>query len=428
MEWNRRTRFFTLTVFVLILITFTLSYNSHVTKIVVDGAYQDKTILKEYNYEIIRKLVAADSTEQWQDIVSSYDEVIVRIEDENNDTVARTFDKKWSVLDVKSQTPFEYKNKAYAITSSVYFLREHVAEDRNLVTFLFIELMIGLSAIAILIFAIYTRMLHPYKKLYRAIEEYDRTGKMKETNIKGYAGKVYGRFLSMTKNLEQQQNNQRRIIASISHDIKTPLTSIMGYTERLKKDSVPMEKKKQYIDTVYGKSVEIQQLVNEFDEYLNLNLTNQIHFETVTTEALAASILNDYYDDLERAGVTLVVENKAKNTCIQIDQLKFKRVCGNLFGNSIKHFSRKEHIIKVVITSEKKKVFIEFHDNGKGVEEEMLEVIFEPLYTSDKGRKVAGLGLSICREIIDRHGGRIYAEKSEELGGLCICVELTKAG
>ena len=58
----------------------------------------------------------------------------------------------------------------------------------------------------------------------------------------------------------------------------------------------------------------------------------------------------------------------------------------------------------------------------------MLEVIFEPLYTSDKGRKVAGLGLSICREIIDRHGGRIYAEKSEELGGLCICVELTKAG
>ena len=70
-------------------------------------------------------------------------------------------------------------------------------------------------------------------------------------------------------------------------------------------------------------------------------------------------------------------------------------------------------------------VIFEISDSGEGVAEENLEVIFEPLYTSDQGRKVAGLGLAICREIIDGHGGKIYAGKSES-GGLTICIELDR--
>lgn len=426
MEWTNKTRSVTVFIFVCIVLIFTVSYNSYVTKIVIDGSYHDEEILEEYNNEIIKELTSASSTEEWPLIVASYSDVIIEIEDENNDIVTESLDKNWTFLDVKVQTPFEYKDYAYVIKSSVYFLREHVAEDRNLVSFLFIELLIGLSALATLIFAIYTRMLRPYSKLYKAIEEYDKTGNLRKNNINGYAGKVYDRFVSMTKNLEQHQNNQRRIIASISHDIKTPLTSIMGYTERLKKDSVPEERKKQYLDTVYGKSVEIQQLVNEFDEYLDFNLSNQMSFETVTTEKLARNISADYADDLENAGATLIVENRAKGAALQLDLLKFKRVCGNLFGNSLKHFSKEEHIIKVLITCDKKTVYIDIHDNGTGVEEEKLEVIFQPLYTSDKGRKVAGLGLAICREIIDRHGGKIYAKKSEDLGGLTVCIELAR--
>ena len=75
--------------------------------------------------------------------------------------------------------------------------------------------------------------------------------------------------------------------------------------------------------------------------------------------------------------------------------------------------------------SDRKKVYINIADSGKGVAEEKLDVIFEPLYTSDEGRKVAGLGLAICREIVDSHGGKIYA-KSSEYGGLEICIELER--
>ena len=69
--------------------------------------------------------------------------------------------------------------------------------------------------------------------------------------------------------------------------------------------------------------------------------------------------------------------------------------------------------------------YINISDNGEGVSEDKLEIIFEPLYTSDEGRKVAGLGLANCREIVSAHGGNIYARASD-FGGLEICIELPR--
>ena len=71
------------------------------------------------------------------------------------------------------------------------------------------------------------------------------------------------------------------------------------------------------------------------------------------------------------------------------------------------------------------RLYFHIHDNGAGVPEENMGLIFEPLFTSDEGRQVAGLGLSICREIIDSHSGRIFARKSD-LGGLEVCIELDR--
>ena len=78
----------------------------------------------------------------------------------------------------------------------------------------------------------------------------------------------------------------------------------------------------------------------------------------------------------------------------------------------LKHFTGAEKIIDISVSSDKNKVYINIADSGEGVEEDKLDIIFEPLYTSDEGRKVAGLGLAICREIVDLHNGKIYAEKS----------------
>ncbi|MDD6011887.1 MAG: HAMP domain-containing sensor histidine kinase [Oscillospiraceae bacterium] len=426
MGQSRKTNLILILIFMGVIVAFAYSYNASVTTAVADAAYNDMEILQNYNNEIISKLIKEDSVAQWSDIVEQYEDVVIVIENSSNQVVTKSIGKTWSTLDVKVQTPFEFGGEAYLIKSSVYFLRDYVTDIRVMVKFIFMEFLIGLSALLLLIFTIYTIMLRPFKGLYRAIEEYDKTGKLKDVVIKGYAGEVYGRFVSMTKNLERQQQNQRRIIASISHDIKTPLTSIMGYTERLKKDSISPERKKKYIDTVYDKSLEIQELVDEFDEYLSLNIAQKLRKTSITTSQLRDFIIRDYADELENAGVKLTVRNEAGSAVFMADKQKLNRVFGNIFANSLKHFKGNIRLIDVDMHCDKEKVYFDISDSGEGVDPEKLELIFEPLYTSDEGRKVAGLGLSICREIIESHGGKIYARTSQ-YGGLTVCIELEKA-
>ena len=105
--------------------------------------------------------------------------------------------------------------------------------------------------------------------------------------------------------------------------------------------------------------------------------------------------------------------------------MKMRRVVGNIIGNSVKHMRTDNKKIVVTISCDREKVYCNIADSGEGVEEEKLEIIFEPLYTSDYGRKAAGLGLSIGREIVESHGGSIYAKRSG-LGGLEVCIELQR--
>lgn len=409
-----------------VIVAFAYSYNASVTTAVTNSAYNDKESLQKYNNEIIEKLCKADSTDEWSDIVEQYRDIVIVIEDSSNRVVTRSEDRTWTALDVKVQTAFEYKQKAYMIISSVYFLRDYKADSKVLVKFVFIEFLIGLSALSLLIFIIYTMMLKPYHEFYQLIEEYERGKKLSDHHFKGYIGKVYDRFVSLTHNLEHRQQNEQRIIASISHDIKTPLTSILGYAERIKNGNISEEKKLRYLDTVYEKALEIQELVDEFDEYLGYNMTKQANTEKVDMLSVQKSVETEYGTELELSGIGFEVINNAEKASIMIDKAKMRRVVGNIIGNSVKHMKTDDKRIVVEFNSDKEKVYISISDSGEGVPEEKLELIFEPLYTSDEGRKVAGLGLAICREIVESHGGSIYAKKSS-LGGLEICIELNRA-
>ena len=423
MSQSRKTNILVILIFLGVIVAFACAYNVYVTTVVTDAAYNDKEILHRYNDEIILKLVAADSVRDWNNIVEQYEDIVIAIEDSSNNIVTKSEGRTWTALDVKVQTPFEYRGKAYLIKSSVYLLRDYNADVRTMVEFIFAEFLIGLSALALLIFTIYSIMLRPFKHVYKSIEEYDRTGTLEKKKIKGYAGQVYNRFVSLTENLNRQQQNETRIIASISHDIKTPLTSIMGYTEQLKRDDIKPDRRRRYLDTVYDKSAEIQQLIDEFDEYLSFNMSKELVKQKVTTNELEKYLMDEYYDELRTIGVDFEVVNEAEKAEVLIDKQKFRRVFGNIFSNSVKHFDKNEKKIRVIIRKDKGCVTVEIHDNGEGLSDVKPEDIFEPFYTSDMGRKVAGLGLSICREIITAHNGEIYAQPSA-LGGLMICFTL----
>ena len=378
MKQIKKANFLLVIVLLGVVVAFAYSYNAYLTTIVADAAYNDRDILQKYNNEVISKLIEEESVSSWSEIVEQYEDVVIVIENSSNKVVTKSIGRTWSTLDVKVQTPFEYKGEAYLIKSSVYLLRD-----------------------------------------------YEKTGNLRRVSLRGYAGNVYNRFISLTENLERQNKNQQRIIASISHDIKTPLTSIMGYAEQLKKDTIPEGRRKRYLETVYGKSVEIQQLVDEFDEYLSFNMSQEMRKEEISAEEIRKLLVYDYADELENQGVDFTVSKCADNAVVLVDKQKIKRVLGNIFSNSLKHFKSERRRIDVDISCDKDSLILEISDSGEGVPQEKLDMIFEPLYTSDEGRKVAGLGLSICREIIDAHSGKIYAKPSK-FGGLAVVIELER--
>ena len=426
MRYNRNLNFVIILVVLGLILSFSYSYNNYVKSSYAESAENNREIVRQYNNEIIGRILLQEDIEAWSDIVGEYADLAVEIEDNNNMNVIQSVGENFKEPSIRVRTPFEFKNKVYLIESSMFVFKDY-DEGINgaLYNFVIIEASLGIAFLCMLVFALYNFKLKHYKKLYKAIEDYEKTGKLKKAELKGYAGHIYKRFRSMTENLEIQRKNQQNIIASISHDIKTPLTSIMGYAERLGKDNISEERRARYLDTIYGKSLEIQKLVNEFDEYLSFDVPLQSETEEITTEYLTEKLREDYESDLELLGVKLIVNNRAPGAKMSVDKSKMKRVFGNIFGNSVKHFNSQEKIIDVDISCDKQKIYIVISDNGEGVEEEKLEVIFEPLYTSDEGRKVAGLGLAICREIIESHGGDIYARKSESCG-LAICIELYK--
>lgn len=423
---SKKANFLIIIVMLGVIAAFAYSYNHSVTRAVIDVAYNDRASLQSYNTEIIGRLTGQESSDSWSEIIEQYRDIVIVIENSENEVVARSEGRRWSALDVKVQTPFEYKGKAFVIKSSVYLLRDYVSDTRALIKFFFIESLISISAFFLLVLIIYTIILRPFRNLYKAIEEYDKTGKLKDIRIKGYAGEVYKRFVSMTGNLEAQQNKQRRIMASISHDIKTPLTSIMGYAERLSKGGLSEEREQRYLDTVREKSEEIRSLIDEFDDYLSLNMLGEFKKANITVKQLCEYIEADYRDEIENSGAVFNLKLYGdEDAATFLDLAKFRRVMGNVFSNSLKHFCSEHRYIELEIFSDKEKIYINIEDSGEGVQNDKLELIFEPLYTSDEGRKVAGLGLAICREIIEGHSGKIYAEESR-FGGLKICIELER--
>ena len=386
---------------------------------------RDEKILQDYSAEIIERLKYAEDMSQWQSIIDEYEETVVVIEDSNGTDLVQTTGKSFSVLDSKVQQVFAYEGEAYLINISAYFLREYLTDSGYLWRFVLMSTLIGAILILIFVLGVYAIMLRPVYKLYDSIEKYEKGEKIKRMHGRTDTALLQNRFVDMLETIEKQQQDQRRIIASISHDIKTPLTSIMGYAELLKKNSISQERKERYLSTIYDKSTHIRDIIDDFDEYLSYNMESSLKKERMPVELMMTKLTESYDDELEHLGVRFIYDHCSNSDIVDVDIQKMRRVFGNVISNSLKHFRSDKKIVEVHCESIADDVIITISDNGEGVAPEKLDVVFEPLYTSDEGRKVAGLGLAICKEIVEGHGGTIRAERSS-YGGLSIVIKLKK--
>lgn len=398
-------------------------YFNSVTDMIGQYSQRDTVMLQNINEDIVSRLQNTPDTTVWGKIIDEYDGIVIDIKSDDDKTVAHTAEKEWSILGTKVQKAFIYDGKPYILRTSVYFARDYLSDSGYLFKFLVIIFVMITLIIILIAMIIYTITLRPMHKLYTSIEKYEKGEPVRRMRGRSEVARLQNRFVDMTETISKQQQNQQRIIASISHDIKTPLTSIMGYAEMMKKENLSEERKQRYLKTVYDKAIAIRDIVNDFDEYLSYNLESSPKTKEMTVSEMMELLTEGYKDELQSFGVELIYTPEENDDIVEVDIQKMRRVIGNIIGNSLKHFNSERKLIEIECKKKTNSVQIIISDNGEGVEDEKMEVIFEPLYTSDQGRKVAGLGLAICKEIVESHGGEIYAEKSQ-LGGLAVVAQL----
>ncbi|MEN8904848.1 MAG: HAMP domain-containing sensor histidine kinase [Clostridiales bacterium] len=229
----------------------------------------------------------------------------------------------------------------------------------------------------------------------------------------------------------KMDDNRKIMITSISHDLKTPLTSIKGYIQGILDGiAVSPEKKEKYLKNVLGKTEIMNKMIDDLFLYSKLDLKQLVfNIENVNILDYFKYCIDEIKPELERINIKLSFENKIKdNIIVRMDKEKFQRVLMNIIDNSMKYINKIEGKIDIFTRETKNTIVIEIKDNGMGIVDDEIKLIFERFYRSDIARgktSGSGLGLSIAKQILNAFDGDIWA-KSELNIGTSIMISLMK--
>lgn len=218
----------------------------------------------------------------------------------------------------------------------------------------------------------------------------------------------YENQLSMFR---QTDETNRQLLTSLSHDVRTPLTTLMGYLDAAHKGIVTGKDRDDYIETARRKAHDLKEYIDVLFDWFKLNSDEfAMELQTVEVAELTRDILIDWIPIFEDQQIDYHIDIPERPFRVKLDTDGYVRILNNLIQNIIAH----SHADKIEMTLLKQSgnMKILLIDNGIGIEKDDLKHIFERLYKCDKGRseKGSGLGLSIVHQLVEKMNGIITAE------------------
>lgn len=208
---------------------------------------------------------------------------------------------------------------------------------------------------------------------------------------------------------KQQQAFERRrnlLLSDIAHDIKTPITTICGYSRALSEGLVAEEKRQSYLDVVYQKSLRMDELLTLLFEYVKLDSEGfGLHKQQGNLAELVREMTAQLYTDFEDKGITVMTEISEEDAEFDMDRLQLGRAVTNLLTNAIRYGRRGGRVLVRLEDYE-----ITVADDGEPIDPDFAEHIFDPFTREDRARTSeggSGLGLGIAKKIVEMHGGRL---------------------
>lgn len=282
-------------------------------------------------------------------------------------------------------------------------------------------ILFALSLILLLIFTFFVFI--PLQKIIRASKEYAKGNfKYQSLNIPSdnEMGILAASLNFMANELDHKAEDQKKFIANISHDFRSPLTSIKGYVEALLDGTIPGELYPKYLKTISAETDRLTKLTNNLLE-LNKwdNRGNLMDYADFDINMTIRNLLPNFEGRCFEKKIQFDIVYEAKNYYVYADIGKIQQVLYNLIDNALK-FSYKDSKIYIHVFDKLDKVYVSIRDTGIGIPQESLHKIWERFYKTDtsrgKDKTGTGLGLAIVKEIMLSHEENIEVFSSPEHG------------
>ncbi|MEG2246392.1 MAG: HAMP domain-containing sensor histidine kinase [Peptostreptococcaceae bacterium] len=287
----------------------------------------------------------------------------------------------------------------------------------------------NLILIILLITSVYfsARFFLLSKNIKESARDFKEILEQMENNRKlkiSYPDKNFENLLNeINKYLEKSQTDKirymkreeeiRKDIENISHDLRTPLTSIRGYLELMNDESIKSEEKQAYISIVERRAKGLQNLIQTFYDLSRLESDNyNLNIEVIDINKELREQLLVFYNDFERKSISVNIDLCKEQAYVKLDKNAIERVFTNLIQNSIKYSKGN---FRVLSYKKDKEIIIIFANDVQGLEKEEVKLLFNRFYMNDSSRnsKSSGLGLTITKFLVEAMGGMIKAEVEE---------------
>lgn len=292
--------------------------------------------------------------------------------------------------------------------------------DSQTIIFLLLLLSIGLLLLSIFAFSKLGNIRHRLKDIEEALADVQSGNENRKILVKPHdvmAPLVYQfneivyDYENKLISLKKADKASKQLMTSLSHDVRTPLTTLIGYLDAAHSGIVIGNEREEYIEIARRRAYDLKDYIDVLFDWFRLNSDEfTLSIESVEIAELSRNILKDWIPIFYEKKLDFEIDIPEKQLMVNLDSDGYSRVVNNLVQNVLAHSKASQ--IKITMSEDSKMVLFCVEDNGVGIAKENLQHIFERLYKCDKGRseKGSGLGLSIVSQMVERMSGKISVE------------------
>lgn len=351
-------------------------------------------------------------------VVENFDPTVTQDSYYTVGTFFDSFDEK--MISVFAPITSNYMVRGYVVIH--YPISSIQASSDSLLNISYIMLVI-LFLLSLIIVIFFTEMVYiPLRKITEATEQYAAGNMHYEFSVdsEDEMGYLAASLNYMASEIARSEDNQKKFVANVSHDFRSPLTSIKGYLEAMLDGTIPPEMHEKYLTIVLNETDRLTKLTNSLLTLNNLN-TKGVMLERTDFDInqVIRNVAASFEGTCRQKNVAIELVLVGDYLYVNADMGKIQQVLYNLLDNAIK-FSHHDSAIKIETTEKRSKIFVSVKDRGIGIPKDDLKLIWDRFYKSDlsrgKDKKGTGLGLSITKEIIHAHGEHINVISTEGVG------------